>query len=104
MLKPLAFQLLSIFLAPFALLLFVPRIIQTFLDKKKIPADVDDQPPALLNDAKWGTHQFVNLPGLKMHYVEKGDRNKPLMIFVHGFPDFWFLWRHQMAHFSKDYW
>ena len=39
-----------------------------------------------------------------MHYVESGDRSNPLMIFVHGFPAFWFSWRHQMDYFSKDYW
>jgi pimeloyl-ACP methyl ester carboxylesterase len=53
--------------------------------------------------------------------VESGDPGKPLMIFLHGFPDFWFVgcpyyilkiltsnfrysWRHQIAEFSKDYW
>ena len=46
----------------------------------------------------------MHLPGLKMHYVEKGDRSNPLMIFVHGFPAFWFSWRHQLDYFSKDYW
>lgn len=39
-----------------------------------------------------------------MHYVEKGDHSKPLMVFVHGFPEFWFSWRFQLEHFSKDYW
>lgn len=26
------------------------------------------------------------------------------MVFVHGFPEFWYSWRHQMKEFSKDYW
>lgn len=26
------------------------------------------------------------------------------MLFVHGFPEFWYSWRHQMKEFSKDYW
>jgi epoxide hydrolase 4 len=25
------------------------------------------------------------------------------MIFLHGFPDFWFGWRHQIKEFSQDY-
>ena len=40
---------------------------------------------------------------MKLHYVEKGDKSKPLMLFVHGFPEFWFSWRHQIEEFSKDY-
>ena len=39
-----------------------------------------------------------------MHYVEKGDKSKPLMLFVHGFPEFWYSWRYQLKEFSKDYW
>lgn len=41
--------------------------------------------------------------GVKLHYVEKGDSSKPLMLFIHGFPEFWYSWRHQIIEFSKDY-
>jgi len=44
------------------------------------------------------------LQGVKIHYVEKGDRSKPLMLFIHGFPEFWYSWRHQLKEFSKDFW
>jgi pimeloyl-ACP methyl ester carboxylesterase len=36
--------------------------------------------------------------------VEKGDPSKPLIVFVHGFPEFWYSWRYQIKEFSKDYW
>jgi len=36
--------------------------------------------------------------------VEAGDRSKPLMLFIHGYPEFWFSWRSQLKHFAKDYW
>jgi len=39
-----------------------------------------------------------------MHYVEKGDQSKPLMLLVHGFPEFWYSWRFQLNEFSNDYW
>lgn len=42
--------------------------------------------------------------GIRLHYVEAGDKSKPLMVFVHGFPEFWYCWRHQITEFSKDYW
>lgn len=42
--------------------------------------------------------------GIRLHYVEAGDSSKPLMLFVHGFPEFWYCWRHQITEFSKDFW
>ena len=61
--------------------------------------------PAFLEDPKYGNHGFVKgSDGVQIHYIEKGDRTKPLMLFLHGFPEFWFSWRFQMAHFSSDYW
>ncbi|KAL1401314.1 hypothetical protein pipiens_006710 [Culex pipiens pipiens] len=60
--------------------------------------------PTLLGDPRYGTHRFVEVNGVKLHYVEKGDPGKPLMLFLHGFPEFWFSWRHQLEEFSKDYW
>nr|CAD7256754.1 unnamed protein product [Timema shepardi] len=42
--------------------------------------------------------------GLQFHYVQKGDATKPLMVFVHGFPEFWYSWRYQLQEFYKEYW
>ncbi len=33
--------------------------------------------------------------GVKIHYASLGKG--PLVVMVHGFPDFWYTWRHQMA-------
>lgn len=44
------------------------------------------------------------IQGIRLHYIERGDRKKPLILFVHGFPEFWYSWRHQLTEFSKDYW
>lgn len=62
--------------------------------------------PPLLRDASFGEHKFVQLPSskIKLHYVSAGDVNKPLLMFVHGFPDCWLSWRNQIIEFSKDYW
>ena len=38
--------------------------------------------------------------GLKLHYVESGDTSKPLLVFVHGWPQFWYSWRY---HFQSQY-
>ncbi|XKL64990.1 hypothetical protein PGB90_005076 [Kerria lacca] len=61
-------------------------------------------PPDLLNDQSLGEHHYIQIKNIKLHYVEKGDRTKPLMLFLHGFPDFWFSWRHQIKYFSSNYW
>ena len=44
-------------------------------------------------------YAFVN--GVKLHYVSAGKGD--LMIFLHGFPEFWYEWRNQLAEFGKDH-
>ncbi|CAB4495496.1 alpha/beta-hydrolase [Rhizophagus irregularis] len=41
-------------------------------------------------------HQTLKLEGKTFHYVEVGDVSKPLILFLHGFPQFWYAWRHQL--------
>ncbi|XP_065213576.1 epoxide hydrolase 4-like [Planococcus citri] len=61
-------------------------------------------PPECLNDPVYGEHGYIQIKNIKLHYVQNGDKTKPLMLFLHGFPDFWYSWRYQMKHFSKHYW
>ncbi|XP_014253659.1 epoxide hydrolase 4-like [Cimex lectularius] len=60
--------------------------------------------PQALENPHFGTHKFIQLQNVKLHYVEAGVKEKPLMIFIHGFPDFWYSWRHQIKQFAQDYW
>jgi len=46
---------------------------------------------------------FIQLTNVKLHYVEAGDKDKPLMVFVHGFPSFFYCWRFQLRRFQSDY-
>ena len=39
-------------------------------------------------------HEATSSDGVKIHYVSIGQG--PVVLFVHGFPDFWYTWRHQM--------
>jgi len=41
----------------------------------------------------WGTCCFGD-PGRRIHYATIGEG--PLVVMIHGFPDFWYSWRHQM--------
>lgn len=42
----------------------------------------------------WLIHRNANVNGITLHYVEAGEG--PLVILLHGFPDFWYAWRHQI--------
>lgn len=33
--------------------------------------------------------------------MAKGDPKNDLLLFIHGFPDFWFTWRNQLPHFEN---
>ncbi|EEF49908.1 epoxide hydrolase A [Ricinus communis] len=39
-------------------------------------------------------HKTVNVNGIKMHIAEKGEG--PVILFLHGFPELWYTWRHQI--------
>jgi pimeloyl-ACP methyl ester carboxylesterase len=46
-------------------------------------------------------HHQADNDGVSIHYVTHGEG--PVILFVHGFPDFWYTWREQMAVLSKDF-
>jgi pimeloyl-ACP methyl ester carboxylesterase len=45
------------------------------------------------------THRFVETNGIRMHLAEQGTG--PLFLLLHGFPEGWYSWRHQMAALSE---
>jgi len=42
-------------------------------------------------------HRFVTVNGINMHVAEMGPVNGPVILFLHGFPELWYAWRHQIA-------
>jgi pimeloyl-ACP methyl ester carboxylesterase len=48
----------------------------------------------VLLDGPW-EHRFVAAGGARFHVAEMGDG--PLVVLLHGFPQFWWAWRHQLA-------
>ena len=46
-------------------------------------------------------HGYADSGGVKIHYASLGKG--PLVVMIHGFPDFWYSWRDQMEALSKDY-
>jgi len=45
--------------------------------------------------------QYADVNNIRLHYVSKGEGK--LIIFVHGFPEFWGEWEDQLLEFGKDY-
>ncbi len=51
--------------------------------------------------AEFGRHGFVDSDGVKIHYVTMGKG--PLVVLIHGFPDYWYTWRKQMPALAKHF-
>ncbi|BAY07191.1 alpha/beta fold hydrolase [Calothrix sp. NIES-2098] len=45
------------------------------------------------------TQEYITTNGVKLHYVTQGEG--PLMLMLHGFPEFWYSWRYQIPEFAK---
>lgn len=45
--------------------------------------------------------RFADVNNVRLHYVSVGEG--PLMLFMHGFPEFWGAWEAQLAEFSRDH-
>lgn len=52
---------------------------------------------ALLDDEV--THGTVDVGAVRLHYVEEGEG--PLVVLLHGFPEFWWSWRNQIPALVK---
>ncbi|XVF38748.1 hypothetical protein REPUB_Repub20aG0128400 [Reevesia pubescens] len=44
-------------------------------------------------------HKIISVNGINMHVAEKGKG--PLILFLHGFPELWYSWRHQITAFAS---
>jgi len=46
-------------------------------------------------------HDRIQTNGINLHCVTQGEGD--LILFLHGFPEFWYSWRHQIPEFAKDH-
>lgn len=49
----------------------------------------------------WQHDNYIVSNDVRLHYVTQGEGE--LMLLLHGFPEFWYSWRHQIPEFAKDY-
>jgi pimeloyl-ACP methyl ester carboxylesterase len=47
--------------------------------------------------------EFAEVNNIKLHYVKAGPEDGDLIMMLHGFPQFWYMWRDQLLDLSKDY-
>ena len=43
---------------------------------------------------------FADVNGVRLHYVEQGQG--PLILFLHGFPEFWYAWKDLLPELGRD--
>jgi len=46
-------------------------------------------------------HKYADVNNMRLHYVTAGKGK--LIMFLHGFPEFWYEWKNQLAEFGRDY-
>lgn len=74
----------------FCLLILLPVAVNAS------PQSVD--PHTIMDDV---THHYAKNEDVKIHYVTVGDG--PLIVMLHGFPDYWYTWRDQMEVLKNDF-
>jgi pimeloyl-ACP methyl ester carboxylesterase len=53
----------------------------------------------MLTTETW-QHRDIITNGIRMHYVTQGTG--PLVVLLHGFPEFWYSWRHQILFLAEQ--
>lgn len=47
-------------------------------------------------------HSYHDINGIRMHIAEAGEGGEPV-VFLHGFPESWYSWRHQMRALAPEF-
>lgn len=71
----------------------VGLLLTTLLKSKAQPVPAEKR-------GRW-KRGFAQVNGLKLHYVEAGEGQ--VVLFLHGFPEFWYAWKEQLPYFGKRY-
>jgi pimeloyl-ACP methyl ester carboxylesterase len=46
-------------------------------------------------------HAYAQVNGVRLHYARSGTGK--LILFAHGFPEFWYAWKRQLVEFARDH-
>jgi len=56
---------------------------------------------AALLEAPGAESVYRSVNGVRLHAVAAGDRNGPLVVLLHGFPEFWYAWRRYLVPLAR---
>ena len=48
-------------------------------------------------------HGHAQLESVQLHYAAGGAEDSDLILFVHGFPEFWYQWKNQLVEFGRTH-
>ncbi len=48
-------------------------------------------------------HDYAQVGDVRLHYAETGMGNERLVVLLHGFPECWYSWRHQLQALGESY-
>ncbi len=51
-------------------------------------------------EIRTGNHADLG-DGIRLHYASAGRQGAPLMLFMHGFPEFWYAWKDLLPHYGQ---
>src|SRR5690606_22434106 len=69
-----------------------------------IPMRTSRRPGVMADNIPAGitTGNYAELgDGIRLHYASAGRRGEPLMLFMHGFPEFWYAWKDLLPHYGQ---
>ena len=79
---------------------FLPALLFTCAAGQQTPASKDEGNTKKAK-APMIKHEYAEVNGVRLHYVTAGKGK--LIMFVHGFPEFWYEWKNQLAEFGRNY-
>jgi epoxide hydrolase 4 len=83
--------------------LFALTLVLLFAGWTRAEAQTPEPAPQAASLLPGATEGFVDSGSVKIHYVSLGKKEDPLLVMVHGFPDFWYSWRAQMPALAKKF-
>ncbi|XP_077523829.1 epoxide hydrolase 2-like isoform X2 [Amblyomma americanum] len=80
--------------------------VQITLHGRSILTPKNRTEPAEFKNETYGNHTYQNLTNITVHYMKKGcndNDNRTMLVLLHGFLDFWFIWNRQIAALGEEF-